>query len=556
MANLAAYSIFSGVKKTALIPPWFYSSPQTAYMFNNVAVDVFIGLIFIFLLYSLLASIIMEFIAHALHLRPRLLVKALRRMLEDNPKAIFGTKTRWTLLDFVSDVKESIKRFFYPFRNLPLLERFYQHPTVKYLGESKSASKPSYMKAQNFSQTVIQILRGPHYQAADSQMAAISNYLFYEAPAIVNEYKRYEHWVLNWDWLVKEVNKEGMDVATLKSKLVKFRDNPVRYKTRRALIDLLIQEVENKDLDQVKERMAELTDVVAKLPKKISPDTLIHFQNLFKDAQYDLDRFRLLLENWFNETMDRATGWYKRQTQIILLVTGFVIAIIANVDSIKLYKILARDKKVREQMVNMAVQSQGKYSGAVDTLRQRTRDSTVRRDTGSTVVITKTIVATTGDSVLDATYKILQKDIATSESILGLGWCSSDSCKAYERLLDSVETLKDELAALKDSSKDEATVSQKESQIAALSMFAETGRQKFKNKWNGWSLMGWLITALAISLGAPFWFDMLNKIMKLRGTGNKTELSTTSAPSHAATGFGAAPVVVTTNAQTGEEAVG
>jgi hypothetical protein len=32
------------------------------------------------------------------------------------------------------------------------------------------------------------------------------------------------------------------------------------------------------------------------------------------------------------------------------------------------------------------------------------------------------------------------------------------------------------------------------------------------------SLAGWFITALALSLGAPFWFDLLNKLMKLRGS--------------------------------------
>jgi hypothetical protein len=28
--------------------------------------------------------------------------------------------------------------------------------------------------------------------------------------------------------------------------------------------------------------------------------------------------------------------------------------------------------------------------------------------------------------------------------------------------------------------------------------------------------LGFLITAIAISLGAPFWYDLLNKLMKLR----------------------------------------
>ena len=35
------------------------------------------------------------------------------------------------------------------------------------------------------------------------------------------------------------------------------------------------------------------------------------------------------------------------------------------------------------------------------------------------------------------------------------------------------------------------------------------------------TLLGWLITALAVSLGAPFWFDMLQKLFNLRASGPK-----------------------------------
>ncbi len=48
-------------------------------------------------------------------------------------------------------------------------------------------------------------------------------------------------------------------------------------------------------------------------------------------------------------------------------------------------------------------------------------------------------------------------------------------------------------------------------------------------------LLGWLITALAISLGAPFWFDVLKKIITIQSTG--------SAPSG---GTGQAQVVINT----------
>jgi hypothetical protein len=37
------------------------------------------------------------------------------------------------------------------------------------------------------------------------------------------------------------------------------------------------------------------------------------------------------------------------------------------------------------------------------------------------------------------------------------------------------------------------------------------------------SLLGWLITSFAIALGAPFWFDLLNKLVALRGAGKQKE---------------------------------
>ena len=36
-------------------------------------------------------------------------------------------------------------------------------------------------------------------------------------------------------------------------------------------------------------------------------------------------------------------------------------------------------------------------------------------------------------------------------------------------------------------------------------------------------VLGWVITALAVSLGAPFWFDILKKIVSIRSSGNKPQ---------------------------------
>jgi hypothetical protein len=43
-------------------------------------------------------------------------------------------------------------------------------------------------------------------------------------------------------------------------------------------------------------------------------------------------------------------------------------------------------------------------------------------------------------------------------------------------------------------------------------------------------LIGWIITAAAVSMGAPFWFDTLNRIMVVRSTIKPHEKSAEEAP--------------------------
>jgi hypothetical protein len=36
-------------------------------------------------------------------------------------------------------------------------------------------------------------------------------------------------------------------------------------------------------------------------------------------------------------------------------------------------------------------------------------------------------------------------------------------------------------------------------------------------------MLGWILTILAVSLGAPFWFDMLNRVVAIRSAGKAPE---------------------------------
>ena len=105
-------------------------------MFSNVVLDIFIGLIFIFLLYSLLATIVQELIAHRMNLRARMLQKAIRKMLEDQASPTGSAWQRTTFYNYFAEIGENIKRFFKPFRDYErFIKKFYDHPSIKYLGK-------------------------------------------------------------------------------------------------------------------------------------------------------------------------------------------------------------------------------------------------------------------------------------------------------------------------------------------------------------------------------------------------------------------------------------
>src|SRR5207244_326071 len=51
-------------------------------------------------------------------------------------------------------------------------------------------------------------------------------------------------------------------------------------------------------------------------------------------AQGDLNRAQANIEAWYNSSMDRISGWYKRSTQWILLGIGLALAMGMNINTI------------------------------------------------------------------------------------------------------------------------------------------------------------------------------------------------------------------------------
>ena len=130
-------------------------------MFNNVAFDVVLGLVFIYLLYSLLVTILGEIISTKLGIRARLLRIAVERMLNDGYYQKIENKTdkklqAWRRKALLYEPPEFKSSF---------AGKFYEYPAIKYLGriekdnkEKFNSTKPSYFSAEYFADSLINFL--------------------------------------------------------------------------------------------------------------------------------------------------------------------------------------------------------------------------------------------------------------------------------------------------------------------------------------------------------------------------------------------------------------
>jgi hypothetical protein len=258
--------------------------------------------------------------------------------------------------------------------------------------------------------------------------------------------------------------------------------------------------------------------------------------SLIDAAGNDASKARENIEDWFNSGMDRVSGWYKRRSQIVIFVIALVVTIGMNADSVTIAKKLSTSKALRESLV-AAADAYAKANATANPTSPPTPTQTPKQapppkassspNASPTPKATPTPRATpTPKTPPTPTPTATPKPEASSEStdacLAKSGWekeCKnnedSPSCK-LKKAQCSIQSLGLPLGW---DNPDEPT------SIWPGFHFWEG------NVWSGWvgqirlHFLGWLLTALAVSLGAPFWFDMLNKIIVVRSTVKPKEKS-------------------------------
>jgi hypothetical protein len=241
---------------------------------------------------------------------------------------------------------------------------------------------------------------------------------------------------------------------------------------------------------------------------------------LYADAEQDLTHFKANIENWFNESMDRVGGWYKRHAQQWLFGLGFATAIICNVDAIRIVTALSTDPKLREGVAELAITHV--RDAAEKALAGREGSTPANASPGNADIrgTTDNVTPTPATGTTTSTP-------ATSPAAP-----SPPSRPALNEGVQNVQT------ALTDLGATGVPIGWSRASLGHLIPYSGAGEPaslwQFLGRWFA-ALAGWLMTALAASLGAPFWFDLLNRFVDLRGVGRAPEEKDPTAPKKKAT---------------------
>jgi hypothetical protein len=208
-----------------------------------------------------------------------------------------------------------------------------------------------------------------------------------------------------------------------------------------------------------------------------------------------LEIARQNIGQWYDDAMDRVTGAYKRWSQIVLFVIGLVVAVVMGVDAIEIAKALQADPALRAATLK-----------AAQTWVDQQRTTTAKANGNAAAGSSGRGVA--GPGANSAPASIPGGRPAGNPGTEG----TSGNAKASPGP-QTLDDLKGNLSAVRD-------------KLAGLDIpFSPKGQSPDKTfwEWFWYHGLGFLLTALAASLGAPFWFDLLNRFVALRSSGKKPE---------------------------------
>jgi hypothetical protein len=434
-------------------------------MLDSPFLEALVCMVFVYGILSALASLIQEVQAQYLDIRPHFLVAAIRRMLSDDLIHKQEPSIKAETWDFI---KRGFKIFFFP-ATFPMMRIWIKAQALLEsigLDNSQGGATPTAL-ANHSSKQESGISRGLKAVFSEPTVEPIRKDLR-------ADYK-----------LVDEFFQSSM-IKYMGANDTKKPSYISRETFTTTLVDICrLKKYPDSEQDLAKIEFGPILPVSVKSVLEAFIREAYRTTCHEKDAncrQAAMDkRYRDQIAHWYEETMHRATGWFKRDAGKWLFWWGLAIAIFLNADTFRLYRHFLRDADARGIIKSQAIQFNNRSA-----------------EEKSSFLIAPDSVQTPMDSLQARLARHWNGEVKAMQSSNSFGW-----------RFPKVE--------LKPSAPNSASW-----KTSILNFFIGLPS---KLRIILFALPGLLATALAISFGAPFWFDLLSSVVKLGGTNASVRMS-------------------------------
>lgn len=487
-----------------------------------VVIDIIIGLVFIYLSLSLLASEIQELIATVLQWRAEHLKKSIELLISGGSDGVQDETQLQQVGRFANSLYDNpIIKDLNQRAKGPLLEMcrnfthsmgaFYRKMTGRHNVFGNKSTGPSYIAAESFAETLLATLKiAPLVRSItesrlerfkDLQLARVKAIaeslklpesigpiieqefagLAVEFDRVVEDYKnncgslnyaldrmseKLGFYINNSQIYLPETEVAGREFQRQMEFVKATLDSEVERETLRSQLQPSPSNVLNamgkvrksqETLTEILEEKAgspiyqQIVETVEILPESLQNSLDVLAQRAASksaDTQEQLQKFQQEIETWFDRSMERAGGVYKRNARGVAILIGTAIAVVANADTINIINRLSKDSLLRST-VNVYAQ-------------QLVENNAANRQ----------------NNAKNLTQVQSEVNRALDNLALPVGWSEAN------------RVAKD----------------------ARGNLLWPTFLVK---------VLGWIISGVAISMGAVFWFDMLSKVINIRNAGKK-----------------------------------
>jgi len=238
-----------------------------------------------------------------------------------------------------------------------------------------------------------------------------------------------------------------------------------------ALLDILGSGEEARSIESVRGSVKELPEDLPVRPALLS---------ILNEAGDDLEAFRENLKTWYNNSMDRVAAFYKKHTQLAVLLIAVLTAGLTNADTLQMARQLSRNDVLRQAAVQQALSVARSERLFPDRADSTGPDAANASGAAADVSASPRRSALPDSVSLDVLARRTEEYVGAYTALgLPIGWGSAD--------------------------------------LPPEDATAGENLQYWISK-----VFGLLLTALAISLGAPFWFDVLRKVSMIRSSGRSS----------------------------------